>query len=85
MIYFSINFFFQFYGLGERPMVDIARDIDRPVYYKWPEVPTRRIIYGDPFIAAEKNRKFVKLNDAHNKGEVVLELRVIANNNNNGE
>lgn len=53
--------------------------MERPVFYRVSETPSRKIIYRD---GPEFSRKFLHFNPK-NKGEVVLELRVIANNNNN--
>ncbi|XP_015118013.1 uncharacterized protein LOC107041789 [Diachasma alloeum] len=67
------------YPPSERSIYDLGSDLDRPIYYRAPEFPVRRILYAEP--PSERNHKLMRLNNPH-KGEVVLELRVIANNNN---
>ncbi|XP_066599135.1 uncharacterized protein [Prorops nasuta] len=59
----------------EKPGLDIREE--RPIYYKLTEVPRRS--YDDVIVTPERSRKLVKINNG-NKGEVILELRVIANN-----
>ncbi|XP_044006371.1 uncharacterized protein LOC122851300 [Aphidius gifuensis] len=59
----------------------IYRGAKRPVYYQANESPNQKIIYRDPYVTSEPAGKFLHFNPS-NKGEVVLELRVIANNNN---
>lgn len=55
------------------------RDADRPVaYYRLTEPATRRGSIDDVILVPQGGRKLMKLND-NNKGEVILELRVIAN------
>ncbi|XP_051175716.1 uncharacterized protein LOC127290915 [Leptopilina boulardi] len=71
------------YGVPElRQFVDNSKDIVRPpAYYRISEVPPTRKSsgWGEMFFVPERNRKLVKLNNGH-KGEVLLELRVTANN-----
>ena len=68
------------YAVSERQFVDYSKDTERPVaYYRISEVPARKTGWGEMFFGPERNRKLVKLNNGH-KGEVLLELRVTANN-----
>lgn len=46
--------------------------------YKLVEAPVKRVGSDDIIMVPEVNRKMVKI-DRNNKGEVILELRVIAN------
>ncbi|XP_011311526.1 uncharacterized protein [Fopius arisanus] len=57
----------------------LAGNLERPMYYRISEGPVKRVVYPDPQ-PYERNRNLMRLNPQ--KGEVVLELRVIANNNN---
>ncbi|XP_011645896.1 uncharacterized protein LOC105432674 [Pogonomyrmex barbatus] len=62
----------------EKPHVELGRDPVRPVtYYKLTE-PSRRGSFDDVILVPQGGRKLMKLN-GNNKGEVILELRVIAN------
>lgn len=59
----------------EKPYIDLSRETDRPIaYYRLGE--PKRNTYDDMILIPERGRKSMKLN---NKGEVILELRVIAN------
>lgn len=62
----------------EKPYIELSRDADRPfAYYRLAEPATaRRSSFDDAVLVPQGGRKLVKLN---NKGEVILELRVIAN------
>ncbi|XP_070171998.1 uncharacterized protein [Polyergus mexicanus] len=64
----------------EKPYIESNRDADRPIaYYKLTEpAPTRRGNLDDVILVPQGARKLMKLN-GNNKGEVILELRVIAN------
>ncbi|XP_072746364.1 uncharacterized protein [Anoplolepis gracilipes] len=64
----------------EKPYVELGRDADRPIAYKLIEpAATRRGNFDDVILVpSQGGRKLMKLND-NNKGEVILELRVIAN------
>ncbi|XP_011869344.1 PREDICTED: uncharacterized protein LOC105562844 [Vollenhovia emeryi] len=63
----------------EKPYVESNRDADRPVaYYRLTEPATRRGNLDDVILVPQGGRKLMKLN-GNNKGEVILELRVIAN------
>ncbi|XP_014476035.1 PREDICTED: uncharacterized protein LOC106745189 [Dinoponera quadriceps] len=63
----------------ERPYIELSRETDRPVaYYRLGEPTARRNSYDDVILVPDKSRKSMKLN-GNNKGEVILELRVIAN------
>lgn len=63
----------------EKPYVELSRDADRPVaYYRLTEPATRRGNIDDVILVPQGSRKLMKLN-GNNKGEVILELRVIAN------
>lgn len=62
----------------EKPYVELSRDADRPVaYYRLTEPTTRRGNLNDVILVPQGGRKLVKLN-GNSKGEVILELRVIA-------
>ncbi|KAL0112497.1 hypothetical protein PUN28_012071 [Cardiocondyla obscurior] len=63
----------------EKPYVELNRDTDRPVaYYKLTEPATRRGNFDDVILVPQGGRKFMRGN-GNNKGEVILELRVVAN------
>ncbi|XP_029663140.1 uncharacterized protein LOC115235464 [Formica exsecta] len=64
----------------EKPYIESNRDADRSIaYYKLTEpAPTRRGNFDDVILVPQGARKLMKLN-GNNKGEVILELRVIAN------
>ncbi|EZA60314.1 hypothetical protein DMN91_010602 [Ooceraea biroi] len=65
----------------ERPYIELNRDADRPyAYYKVAEPATRRSSFDDVVLVPvpQGGRKLMKLN-GNNKGEVILELRVLAN------
>ncbi|EFN83406.1 uncharacterized protein LOC105184257 [Harpegnathos saltator] len=64
----------------EKPYIELSRETDRPIaYYRLGEpVAGRRNGYDDVIFLPERGRKSMKLN-GNNKGEVILELRVIAN------
>lgn len=64
----------------EKPYIELNRNIDRPVaYYRLTDsTPIRRGNFDDVILVPQGNRKLMKLN-GNNKGEVILELRVIAN------
>ncbi|XP_012232902.1 uncharacterized protein [Linepithema humile] len=61
----------------EKPYLELSRDADRPfAYYRLAEPAARRSSFDDVVLVPQGGRKLMKLN---NKGEVILELRVIAN------
>ncbi|XP_012529180.1 uncharacterized protein LOC105832611 [Monomorium pharaonis] len=67
----------------EKPYVELGRDLDRPVaYYRLTE-PAATVRRGgsldDVVLVPQGGRKLMKLMNGNNKGEVILELRVIAN------
>lgn len=63
----------------EKPYIELSRETDRPIaYYRMGEPVARRNSYDDVVLLPERSRKAMKLN-GNNKGEVILELRVIAN------
>ncbi|XP_012061335.1 PREDICTED: uncharacterized protein LOC105624590 [Atta cephalotes] len=64
----------------EKPYVGLNRDVDRPVaYYRLSGEPAaRRGSFDDIILIPQGGRKLMKLN-GNNKGELILELRVIAN------
>ncbi|XP_071574771.1 uncharacterized protein [Temnothorax nylanderi] len=63
----------------EKPYVELSKNADRPVaYYRLTEPATRRGSLDDVILVPQGGRKLMKLN-GNNKGEVILELRVIAN------
>ncbi|XP_032668381.1 uncharacterized protein LOC116842791 [Odontomachus brunneus] len=63
----------------EKPYIELNRETDRPIaYYRLGESVARRNSYDDVILVPERGRKSMKLN-SNNKGEVILELRVIAN------
>lgn len=65
----------------ERPYIELNGDADRPyAYYKLAEPAARRSSLDDVVLVPVPHggRKLMKLN-GNNKGEVILELRVLAN------
>ncbi|EGI61084.1 PREDICTED: uncharacterized protein LOC105150365 [Acromyrmex echinatior] len=64
----------------EKPYVGLSRDVNRPVaYYRLSGEPAaRRGSFDDVILIPQGGRKLMKLN-GDNKGELILELRVIAN------
>lgn len=62
----------------EKPYIELNRDANRPIaYYRLTEpIPTRRDNF-DVILVPQGGWKLMKLNG--NKGEVILELRVIVN------
>lgn len=63
----------------EKSYVELSRDADRPIaYHRLTGLTTRRGNLDDVILVPQGGRKLMKLND-NNKGEVILELRVIAN------
>ncbi|KAL6439889.1 hypothetical protein ACFW04_004127 [Cataglyphis niger] len=64
----------------EKPYIESNRDADRPIaYYRLTgPAPIRRGNADDVILVPQGARKLMKLN-GNNKGEVILELRVIAN------
>ncbi|KYN02736.1 hypothetical protein ALC62_06536 [Cyphomyrmex costatus] len=64
----------------EKPYVELSKDMDRPAvaYYRLSEPATRRGSFDNVILVPQGGRKLMKLN-GNNKGEVILELRVIAN------
>lgn len=63
----------------EKPYIELSRETDRPIaYYRLGEPAARKSSYDDVIFVPERGRKSMKLN-SNNKGEVILELRVIAN------
>lgn len=78
-----VPLFDQMYALvaPEKPYVESSEDADRPVAYYGllAEQPaTRRGNLDDVILVPQGGRKSMRLN-GNNKGEVILELRVIAN------
>lgn len=62
--------------------VELSREADRPIaYYRLTEPTARRDSFDDVILIPEEGRRPMKLN-SNNKGEVILELRVIANHDN---
>lgn len=63
----------------EKPYIELNRDANRPIaYYRLTEpTPTRRDNFDDVIFVPQGGWKLMKLNG--NKGEVILELRVIVN------
>ncbi|XP_020291638.1 uncharacterized protein LOC109858614 [Pseudomyrmex gracilis] len=65
----------------EKSYIELNRDADRPIaYYRLTGPSARRSGYDDVFLVPQGSRK-LKLNGNNNKGEVILELRVVANHN----
>ncbi|KYN42587.1 hypothetical protein ALC56_02922 [Trachymyrmex septentrionalis] len=64
----------------EKPYVGLTRDVDRPVAYHRlsGEPAARRGSFDDVILIPQGGRKLMKLN-GNNNGELILELRVIAN------
>lgn len=63
----------------EKPYIELNRDANRSIaYYRLTEpAPTRRDNFEDVIFVPQRDRKLMKLNG--NKGEVILELRIVAN------
>ncbi|KMQ98140.1 hypothetical protein RF55_1502 [Lasius niger] len=63
----------------EKPYIELSRDTSRPIAYRLTEsAPIRRGNFDDVILVPQGGRKLMKLN-GNDKGEVILELRVIAN------
>ncbi|KZC10182.1 PREDICTED: uncharacterized protein LOC107188223 [Dufourea novaeangliae] len=63
----------------EKPFAEVNRDEAPIARYRLVEAPVKRLAGSDDVIVLpEQSRKTVKI-DGNNKGEVILELRVIAN------
>ncbi|XP_017892714.2 uncharacterized protein LOC108632570 [Ceratina calcarata] len=62
----------------ERPLIEMNKEELPITRYKLVEAPVKRLGSDDVIVIPELNRKTVKI-DGNNKGEVILELRVIAN------
>jgi hypothetical protein len=62
----------------EKSYVELNRDADRPYYRLTEPVARRGGGLDDVILVPQGGRKLMKLN-GNNKGEVILELRVIAN------
>ncbi|CAL7944944.1 unnamed protein product [Xylocopa violacea] len=65
----------------EKPFVEVNKEEQPITRYKLVEAPVKRVGSDDVIVVPELNRKTVKIN-GNNKGEVILELRVIANHDN---
>ncbi|XP_076288150.1 uncharacterized protein LOC143212825 [Lasioglossum baleicum] len=62
-----------------KPFVEVNKEESPNVRYKLVEAPIKRFVgRDDAIVLPEQSRKTVKI-DGNNKGEVILELRVIAN------
>ncbi|XP_012164590.1 uncharacterized protein LOC126915420 [Bombus affinis] len=62
----------------EKPVMEVNKEELPITRYKLVEAPVKRVGSDDIIMVPEVNRKMVKI-DRNNKGEVILELRVIAN------
>ncbi|XP_033316894.1 uncharacterized protein LOC117233317 [Bombus vosnesenskii] len=62
----------------EKPVMEVNKEEVPITRYKLVEAPVKRVGSDDIIMVPEVNRKMVKI-DRNNKGEVILELRVIAN------
>ncbi|XP_015590055.1 uncharacterized protein LOC107265275 [Cephus cinctus] len=67
------------YAVPGTSLLNVNKDIEHPAtYYKIFEFPTGRTAFEEVLPNFGRNRKFMKNNVR--KGEVILEIRVIANN-----
>ncbi|CAD1480542.1 unnamed protein product [Heterotrigona itama] len=62
----------------EKPFIEVNKEELPITRYKLVEAPVKRVGSDDVIMVPELNRRMVKI-DKNNKGEVILELRVIAN------
>ena len=62
----------------EKPFIEVNKEELPITRYKLVEAPVKRAGSDDVIMVPELNRRMVKI-DRDNKGEVILELRVIAN------
>lgn len=62
----------------EKPFIEVNKEELPITRYKLVEAPVKRVGSDDVIVVPELNRRTVKI-DRNNKGEVILELRVIAN------
>ncbi|KOX76726.1 hypothetical protein WN51_11082 [Melipona quadrifasciata] len=62
----------------EKPFIEVNKEELPITRYKLVEAPVKRVGSDDVIMLPELNRRMVKI-DRSNKGEVILELRVIAN------
>ncbi|XP_060821071.1 uncharacterized protein LOC132909888 [Bombus pascuorum] len=62
----------------EKPVMEVNKEELPITRYKLVEAPVKRVGSDDIIMVPEVNRKMVKI-DRNSKGEVILELRVIAN------
>ncbi|CAK9810064.1 hypothetical protein ANTQUA_LOCUS6286 [Anthophora quadrimaculata] len=65
----------------EKPFTEMNKEELPITRYKLVEAPVKRVGSDDVIVMPELNRKTLKI-DGNNKGEVILELRVIANHDN---
>ncbi|XP_053976599.1 uncharacterized protein LOC128875236 [Hylaeus volcanicus] len=63
---------------SEKPFVEVNKEELPLARYKLVQAPVKRVGLDDIIVVPEQGRKTVKI-DGNNKGEVILELRVIAN------
>ncbi|XP_015518030.1 uncharacterized protein LOC124307599 [Neodiprion virginianus] len=69
------------YGIPEQKYVKIKEDMDRPhVYYNLIEVPEERPRFKGILVDPRENAKWSQVSTEDRKGEVILELRIITNN-----
>ncbi|OAD56358.1 hypothetical protein WN48_03484 [Eufriesea mexicana] len=64
-------------AVPEKPSIEVNKEELPITRYKLVEAPVKRIGSDDVIVVPESNRKIMKIDK--NKGEVILELRVIAN------
>ncbi|XP_076639693.1 uncharacterized protein LOC143351736 [Colletes latitarsis] len=69
------------FAAPEKPFIEANKEELPIARYKLVEAPVRRAGTDDVIVVPEQSRKTVKI-DGNNKGEVILELRVIANHDN---
>ncbi|XP_076178978.1 uncharacterized protein LOC143152565 [Ptiloglossa arizonensis] len=62
----------------ERPFIEVNKEELPITRYKLVEAPVKRAGSNDVIVVPEQSRRTMKIN-GNNKGEVILELRVIAN------
>lgn len=62
----------------EKPYIGAKKEELPVARYKLVEAPVKRAGLGDVVVLPQQGRRTVKI-DGGNKGEVILELRVIAN------
>ncbi|XP_046749257.1 uncharacterized protein LOC124413012 [Diprion similis] len=69
------------YGILEQKYAEIKQEMDRPhVYYKLIEVPEQRPRFKEVVVDPRENAKWAQVFREDRKGEVILELRIITNN-----